>query len=121
MTDNSRIIEQWVERFNHRDVNGCAELYSEDASLHIAFVDPIQGKAAIRAMFEGYFSAAPMYCIVNALYSADGGRVVLEWKDKVGLLGVNIYEVVDGLIRHQRNYFDQISFLRLNGLPLPAA
>ncbi|MFO0592031.1 MAG: nuclear transport factor 2 family protein [Polyangiaceae bacterium] len=118
---NVNVIEQWVERFNNRDVDGCAELYSEDALLHVTFVDPVQGRAAIRGMFEGYFSAAPMHCIVKRMYSADGGRVVLEWQDKVGLLGVNIYDLVDGQIRHQRNYFDQMSFFRLNGLPLPAA
>ena len=42
--------------------------------------------------------------------------VVLEWQDSVGLLGVNIYDVVDGLIQRQRNYFDQLSFRHLNGL-----
>ena len=70
-------------------------------------------------MFEAYFSAAPMHCIVKQLYAADDKRVVLEWQDKVGLLGVNIYEFADGLIVRQRNYFDQLSFLRLNGIPLP--
>lgn len=115
------LIEQWVERFNSRDVSGCATLYAEDASLHVAFVDPVRGRAAIQGMFEAYFAAAPMACIVKRLYAADGGHVVLEWQDKVGLLGVNIYEIVDGRIQSQRNYFDQLTFLRLNGLPLPQA
>lgn len=116
---NVNVIGKWVERFNSRDVAGCAALYAEDASLHVAFVDPMQGRASIQSMFEAYFSAAPMYCIVKRLYAADGGHVILEWEDKVGLLGVNIYEVADGLILRQRNYFDQLTFLRLNGLPIP--
>jgi len=116
---NVNVIEQWVEHFNSRDVTGCAALYAEDASLHVAFVDPMQGRAAIQGMFEAYFSAAPLHCIVKRLYAADGGHVVLEWQDKVGLLGVNIYEIEGGLIRRQRNYFDQLTFLRLNGLPMP--
>lgn len=119
--NNAGVIEQWVECFNARDVAGCAALYADDASLHVAFVDPVLGRAAIQGMFEAYFSAAPMHCIVKRLYAADGGRVVLEWQDKVGLLGVNIYDVVDGRIARQRNYFDQITFLRLNGLPMPQA
>lgn len=56
-----------------------------------------------------------------ALYAEDAsldGHVVLEWQDKVGLLGVNIYEIADGLVQRQRNYFDPLSFIRLNGLPL---
>ena len=115
------IIEQWVKHFNAQDVDQCAALYAEDASLHIAFADPVNGRAAIHGMFTAYFAAAPMHCIVKQLYAAGGGRVVLEWQDKVGLLGVNIYDIADGRIRAQRNYFDQLSFLRLNNLPLPTA
>lgn len=70
-------------------------------------------------MFEEYFAVASLQCIVENLYDADGDRTVLEWRDKVGLRGVNIYEFVEGRIQRQNNYFDQLSFLRLNGLPLP--
>lgn len=118
---DTHIIEQWVTHFNARDVDGCVALYAEDATLHVAFADPATGRAAIQSMFTAYFAAAPMHCIVKHLYAAGGGRVVLEWQDKVGLLGVNVYELADGRIRAQRNYFDQLSFLRLNGLPLPTA
>lgn len=120
MTDVN-VIEHWIECFNSGDVTGCAALYADDASLHVAFAEPVAGRAAIQAMFEAYFSAAPLYCIVKHLFAGDDGRVVLEWQDKVGLLGVNIYEISDGLIQRQRNYFDQLTFLRLNGLPMPPA
>ena len=116
---NTELIEAWVERFNAGDVAGCAALYAEDASLHVSFADAVEGRAAIRAMFEAYFAAAPLHCLVRHLYAGGRGRVVLEWADKVGLLGVNIYEIVEGKIARQRNYFDQLSFLRLNGLPMP--
>lgn len=116
---NTNVIEVWIERFNAHDAAGCAALYAEDASLHVAFVPPTEGRAAICAMFEAYFAAAPLHCIVKHLHTVDDGHVVLEWEDKVGLRGVNIYEVADGLVRRQRNYFDQLTFLRRNGLPLP--
>ena len=121
MTTSTDLIEQWIERFNRGDSAGCAALYAGDASLHVAFAEPVQGRDAVRAMFDAYFAAAPLQCTVRHLYAADGGRVVLEWQDKVGLLGVNVYEIEDGLIRRQRNYFDQLSFLRLNKLPLATA
>lgn len=114
------LIERWVERLNAGDAPGCAALYDEDATLHVVFAEPVRGAAAIREMFAAYFAMAPLHCIVERLHAADGGLVVLEWRDRVGLRGVNIYEIVDGRIRAQRNYFDQLSFLRLNGLPLPA-
>jgi hypothetical protein len=116
-----KVIERWVELFNSSDVAGCAALYAEDASLHVTFVEPMQGRAAIQGMFAAYFAAAPLHCIIKRLYAGDGGHVVLEWQDKVGLLGVNIFEIENGLIRSQRNYFDQLSFIRLNGLPMPQA
>jgi len=113
------VIERWVEQFNRGSAAGCVALSAQDASLHVSFAPPVEGQAAIQGMFEAYFAAAPLHCLVKRLYAADGGHVVLEWQDKVGLLGVNIYEIADGLILRQRNYFDQLSFLRLNGLPLP--
>lgn len=116
---NTKIIERWVERFNAGDTAGCVELYAEGASLHVAFAPAVEGRTAVRELFEAYFAAAPLHCLVKHLYAAEGGRVVLEWEDNVGLLGVNIYEIDDGRIHRQRNYFDQLSFLRLNGLPLP--
>lgn len=113
-------IKQWVDHFNAGDVAGCVAAYAEDASLQVAFAEPVVGRAAIAEMFRAYFAAAPLHCIIKQLYAGDGDRVVLEWQDRVGLLGVNIYAFSDGKIIHQRNYFDQLSFLRLNGLPLPS-
>lgn len=116
---STNVVETWIERFNAHDAAGCAALYAEDASLHVAFLPVTEGRAAIQAMFEAYFAAAPLHCVVKHLHATDDGNVILEWQDKVGLLGVNVYEIAGGLVRRQRNYFDQITFLRLNGLPLP--
>ncbi|MEZ4302067.1 MAG: nuclear transport factor 2 family protein [Polyangiaceae bacterium] len=113
------LIEKWIDLLNRGDAAGCAALYAEDASLHVAFVPPVNGRAAIQAMFEAYFAQAPLHCIVQHLYTAEGDRVVLEWKDKVGLPGINVYELRGGLIQAQRNYFDQLTFFKLNNLPLP--
>lgn len=116
---NVDLIEHWVQRFNQHDVAGCAALYADQASLHVAFTDPVQGRAGIRGLFESYFATAPLHCIVRRLYGADDGHVILEWQDTVGLLGVNIYQIADGLIQRQTNYFDQLAFLRLNKIPIP--
>jgi limonene-1,2-epoxide hydrolase len=118
--NQDELIQRWVKVFNERDVAACSTLYAEGASLHVAFAPPVEGRAAIAEMFAAYFAAAPLHCLIKHLYGAEGGRVILEWEDAVGLLGVNIYEIEDGLIIRQRNYFDQLSFLRLNGLPTPS-
>ncbi len=54
------LVETWVERFNAGDAKGLAELYAEDAVNHQVTQEPVAGHAAIRAMFEREFAAAPV-------------------------------------------------------------
>lgn len=41
------------------------------------------------------------------------------WSDPLGLRGCGFFHVRDGRIVHQRGYFDQLSFFRAQGLPVP--
>ncbi len=113
------VIERWVELFNAGDVKRVLELYAEDASLHVVFAEPAAGKPAIQALFEAYFGAGALHCVTRILHGA-GEWAILEWNDANGLPGVNVYRVVDGLIVTQRNYFDQLTFFRKMGIPLPS-
>jgi hypothetical protein len=78
----------------------------------------VQVLAAIREMFQREFAAADMTCIVENVYQ-DGDWAILEWSDPQGLRGCGFFHVVDGLIQSKRGYWDQLSFLRQQGLPLP--
>lgn len=49
----------------------------------------------------------------------DGEWAILEWRDPKGLRGCGFFHVVDGRIRFQRGYWDELSFRRQQGLPLP--
>lgn len=114
----SEVVLRWVELFNAGDVEQIIELYADAASLHVTFAEPVKGRAAIEAMFREYFAAGPLHCLVQSVHDA-GGSAVLEWQDKMGLLGCNIYEVEGRQIVRQRNYFDQLTFFRKLGIPLP--
>jgi ketosteroid isomerase-like protein len=111
------VVETWVERFNARDVAGLAELYHEDAVNHQVTQEPVEGREAIRAMFEREFAAAEMVCIPEAIHEA-GDVAALEWRDPLGLRGCGFFTVRDGRIAFQRGYWDKLSFLRLHGLPI---
>ncbi len=111
-------VQAWVGAFNRADVEALAELYSEDAINHQVMWQPIEGRAAIREMFQREFGRADMTCIVENLFE-DGNWAILEWRDPTGLRGCGFFEVVDGRIRFQRGYWDQLSFLRQQGLPIP--
>ncbi len=114
------VIEKWIEGFNAADTDRVMELYAADASLHVVFAEPVEGREGIRGMFEAYFAMASLECITESLLESDDWAI-LEWRDPMGLRGCNLYQVKDGVIVRQRNYFDQLTFLRKNGLPIPDA
>ena len=110
------LIETWVSLFNAADAAGLANLYTQDATNHQVALAPVEGRDAIRAMFEKEFAAAEMVCIPEAIHEV-GDVVVLEWRDPLGLRGCGVFTVTNGLIAFQRGYWDRLSFLRLHGLP----
>ncbi|WP_265923002.1 nuclear transport factor 2 family protein [Cupriavidus nantongensis] len=55
-----------------------ADLYHPDAVNHQVTQEPIEGREAIRAMFEREFGLAKMVCIVEAIHEA--GEVAALWQ-----------------------------------------
>jgi limonene-1,2-epoxide hydrolase len=48
-----------------------------------------------------------------------GDWAILEWRDPLGLHGCGFFEVKNDLIVFQRGYCDQLTFFRIQGLPVP--
>ena len=113
-----QLVQAWVEAFNHADVDALASFYTEEAVNHQVAESPVVGREAIKAMFAAGFAAADMVCLIENLFE-EGEWAILEWSDPLGLRGCGFFHVVDGKIRLQRGYWDKISFLRSQGLPLP--
>ena len=111
-------MRRWVDAFNRGDVDALAAFYAEDAINHQVVDEPLVGRAAIRAMFADGFANATMVCIVENLFE-DGEWAMLEWRDPLGLRGCGFFHVVDDRIVFQRGYWDKLSFLRQQKLPLP--
>lgn len=112
------LVEKWVATFNTADADAMAAFYAEDAVNHQVIRNPITGRAAIREMFATEFAVAEMVCEIENLFE-DGEWAILEWKDPKGLRGCGFFHVVDDQIVFQRGYFNELSFLRQQGLPLP--
>ena len=110
------LVRAWVEAFNRADVSALTALYEADATNHQVAETPVNGREAIRQMFERSFAAAEMHCIVENLFE-DGEWAMLEWRDPKGLRGCGFFHVHDGKIIFQRGYWDKLSFLKLWGLP----
>ena len=113
------LVRARVDAFNRADVDALAGLYSDDATNHQVAESPVHGREAIRRMFAAGFASATMVCVVENLF-VDGEWAILEWRDPLGLRGCGFFHVVDGRIVIQRGYWDKLSFLRSQGLPLPA-
>lgn len=112
------LVLAWVEAFNRTDVEALANFYAEDAINHQVAEEPVAGRAAIRQMFASGFANAKMVCIVENLFE-DGEWAILEWRDPLGLRGCGFFHIVNDRIVFQRGYWDKLSFLRQQGLPLP--
>ncbi len=111
------VLQQFIDLFNQADAEGLAELYAEDAVNHQVANDPVMGRAAICQMFKQEFAAAEMVCIVENIFE-DGQWAIMEWKDPKGLRGCGFFHIVNGKILLQRGYWDKLSFLKQNGLPI---
>ncbi len=112
------VIKEWIHRFNAGDVDGLSALYAADAVNHQVVMDPLHGRSAIRHMFEVEFERAKMVCIEENLFES-GEWAVLEWRDPLGLRGCGFFHVQNGQIVFQRGYFDQLTFFRIQNLPIP--
>ncbi|HEX8796826.1 MAG TPA: NAD(P)H-dependent oxidoreductase [Polyangiaceae bacterium] len=114
----SALVAAWVDAFNRADSDALAAFYAADAVNHQVAESPASGRDAIRAMFAQGFATAKMHCIVENVFE-DGDWAILEWRDPLGLRGCGFFQVKQGLIVFQRGYWDKLSFLRQQGLPLP--
>jgi limonene-1,2-epoxide hydrolase len=112
------LVRKWVDAFNRGDADALAAFYAEDAVNHQVAETPVRGREAIRAMFAAEFARAEMTCIVEQILE-DGQWAALEWRDPSGLRGCGFFQIVDGRIQFQRGYWDKLTFLRAQGLPLP--
>jgi limonene-1,2-epoxide hydrolase len=113
-----QVVKNWVACFNQADADAIADFYADDAVNHQVVRDPVVGRDAIREMFDLEFGRATMVCQVENIFQ-DGEWAILEWKDPKGLRGCGFFNVLDDKIVFQRGYFNELSFLRQQGLPLP--
>ena len=112
------VVRAWIDAFNRADADALAAFYTEDAVNHQVAERPVAGQPAIREMFRAGFAASAMVCIPENLFE-DGEWAILEWRDPNGLRGCGFFHVVGGKIVFQRGYWDKLSFLRLQGPPVP--
>ena len=115
----TELIREWIRRFNAADIEGLTEMYAEDVvNDQAVFPEPLVGKQAMRELLEVDFGRAEMVCIEERIYEC-GDTAILQWKDPAGFKGCGFFQFRNDQIVHQKGYFDQLSFFKANGLPVP--
>ena len=112
-----QILNKWVDAFNLADADSLANLYDDNAINHQVANEPVIGKIAIKEMFKNEFSTAEMVCMVENIFE-DGQWAIMEWKDPTGFRGCGFFHIVNDKIIFQRGYWDKLSFLKQNNLPV---
>ncbi|MGV3662727.1 MAG: nuclear transport factor 2 family protein [Prosthecobacter sp.] len=111
------IVQAFVDRFNAADIDGLTDLYHDDAINHQVALEPVQGRAAIRAMFAHDLTAFKLTCIPENIFE-EGDWGILEWKDPLGMRGCGFFQTEDGKIRLQRGYWDMLTFMKVHEAPV---
>lgn len=112
------IVLLWIDRFNKTDVDGLAALYAVDAINHQVVMEPLHGREKIKKLFQVEFSRAKMVCVPEQIHEA-GDWAILEWSDPLGMKGCGFFQIKNDQIVFQRGYFDQLTFFKIQGLPIP--
>ena len=112
-----QVLQQWLQAFNEADVEKLAKLYSETAVNHQVVNEPVEGRAAIRKMFETEFASAEMVCIPQNIFEV-GEWAILVLIDPFGMRGCGFFQVHNDQIIFHRGDWDRISFHKLHNIPL---
>lgn len=86
---SKEVLLKWVDAFNKTDSVALEKLYHEDAVNHQVANEPVNGKPAIKRMFEDEFALVKMVCTPENIFE-DGGWAIMEWRDPNGLRGVRL-------------------------------
>jgi len=110
-----------IRKYKEEEIPTLVDIWEQAATIAHPFLSREFNemvKTAMREMFAREFSQASMHCIIENIFE-DKDWGILEWKDPLGLRGCGFFNIINGKIKFQRGYWDQISFLRQHDLPIP--
>ncbi len=130
MTDTKEASETVVRNFlgswQGRNLETICSGFADDAVYHNVPVEPIEGIAGIRAIFQGFLDAFSDAELDVLRLAAEPGLVLAERVDyftmndgrKITLPVTGVFEVKNGKITRFSDYFDLADFERQSGMKL---
>jgi ketosteroid isomerase-like protein len=78
----------FIDRINHRDLDGLLALMTEDHHLQVLTEAPLRGKQAQGPAWTGYFTSFPNYVIYPRRIAANGSQVAIQGQTTGSHLGL---------------------------------
>lgn len=141
MTDYRALAQAGWDEYYAKDLDRLMARYTDDAEVLLPGAPPMQGKDAIRAVWEMYIAAFPDEHPTSMRHIVDGTTVVTEFSSvgthsgplpmptgemlqptgrSVAFRGVAVADADGELIRRQVFYFDNLDVLtQLGVIPQP--
>ena len=118
MSESTRVVTDFINSFNTMDLEKIMSFFEEEAVYHNIPVAPVQGKAAIRTVLQGFMGMATrVEWILHNIAESENGTVLTERTDRffigeklIELRVMGIFEIDGGSIRAWRDYFDMNQF-----------
>jgi steroid delta-isomerase-like uncharacterized protein len=130
------VVENYLAAWNAHDAAKAASYFADDVSYFDASVGkPVVGKdAAKTGVIDNFINAAPdLVWEMKGEPLVSGDRVAFEWKfsginkgawadgtaatnKPFAFDGASLFEIKDGLIVHQADYYDALGFYKQLGL-----
>ena len=112
--DPDQIVRDFSAAWGRADLDFIMDAFADDAIYHNMPMQPLEGKAAIRAGIEGFLSQSPGGIDFEILNQVSAGNLVMNERVDTFVIGGNespirvmgVFELRDGRIARWRDYFD---------------
>ena len=135
MPDSKKLLQNWIDAFQRRDVDAVVACYTPDAvNFQVAAGEPAVGIEQIRRDTEEFFRGFPDAWSRVENLMGDGDWAAWEWVgggtfagefygnrptgNTFEIRGCGFFNFRDGKIIYQRGYWDKLSWFKQVGLPI---
>jgi limonene-1,2-epoxide hydrolase len=116
---NEQVVRDFCAAWARKDADELLGFFTDDAIYHNIPMPPMQGKAAIREVFNLFLPPSETIEFEVVQLASQGSVVFTERVDrflmggnKVELPVAGVFEIENGLIKAWRDYFDMATFTR---------
>jgi limonene-1,2-epoxide hydrolase len=119
MTDNEKIVREFIAAWSRLDVDEIVSYFAEDGVYHNMPTQPVKGHAALRQFIAAFLKmwSKTDWDVLNIM--SKGDVVIAERLDRTVAMGMNVdlpccgvFEMENGKIKFWRDYFDMGTYVK---------